>query len=84
MKADLGAHEDEAKGIDSSHQGIEDPAVPALVGLVVQSVDSIAGHQRVQHIAQVSDGIGIVLLRLAGVVVAWKGTKAVLRARKQC
>ena len=66
----LRAHEDEAKGVDSSNQGVEHKAVPALVGLVVEGVASIADQQRVQHIAQVPDGIGVMPLCLTGTVVA--------------
>lgn len=71
-RADLWAHENEAKGVDCSHQGVQDPAVPALVSLVVQSVHSIAANQWIQHIAQISDGICVMPLGLTGIIVAYK------------
>ena len=68
-KTDLGTHEDEAKGVDSAHKGVEHEAVPALVGLVQQGIARITDQDGVQHIAQVPDGISVVPLRLAGTVV---------------
>ena len=73
-RADLGAHEDEAKGVDGSYKGVEHKAVPAAVGLVDQGPTSIANQDGVQHVAQVPDGIGIMPLGLTGTVVACHAT----------
>ena len=62
--AHLGAHEDEAKGVDGPDQGVQDPGVPAAVRLIHQRVDRIADHERVQHIAQVPHRLGVILLGL--------------------
>jgi len=68
----LRAHEDETKHVHRPHQGVQDEAVPALVGLVEQGVHRVASEQRVQHIAQVPNSVGIVLLGLRGIVIACK------------
>ena len=83
LLADLGAHQNEAEGVDSSNQGVQDPAVPALVSLIVQSIDSIARHQRVQHIAEVPDSISIMLLGLASIIVAYAGHNRLLSSLDQ-
>ena len=70
QKADLRAHEDEAKGVDSPHKGVEDKAIPAAVGLVHQGPPRITHQNGVQHVAQVPDGIGVMPLGLTGTVVA--------------
>ena len=72
---DLRAHEDEAKHVHRSDQAVQNEAVPTLVGLAQQGVDGVADEQRVQHIAQVADGISIVLLGLAGIVVSCKTSR---------
>lgn len=69
-ETDLGAHEDEAKGVDSAHKGVEDKAVPAPVGLVQQGVTRVTHQDGVQHVAQIADGISVVPLCLTGTVVA--------------
>ena len=73
-KADLRAHEDEAKGVDSPHKGVEHKAVPALVGFVYQGPPRITHQNWVQHIAEVADGISVMPLGLAGTVVACHAT----------
>ena len=60
----LRAHEDEAKCVDSSHQGIQYPGVPRLVGLVLEGIDGIANHNGVQCIAEVDHGFLVILLGL--------------------
>lgn len=42
---DLRAHEDEAEHVHSPNQRIEDEAVPALVGFIVQSIHCIPSQQ---------------------------------------
>ena len=69
-RADLRAHEDEAKGVDSPHKGVEHKAVPAAVGLEHQGPPRVTHQNGVQHIAQVADGIGVMPLGLTGTVVA--------------
>ena len=53
----LGAHEDEAKGVDCAHKGIEDEGVPTCVLLVDEGIDGVANHTWVQHIAQIPAGL---------------------------
>lgn len=72
--ADLRAHEDEAKGVDSPHKGVEHKAVPAAVCLIHQGPDGVTHQNGVQHIAQVADGIGVMPLGLTGTVVPCHAT----------
>ena len=78
---DLRAHEDEAKHVHSPNQRIEDEAVPALVGFIVQSVHCIPSQQRIQHIAEVSDGISVMLFGFSGIVIPCKAPRGFI---KQC
>ena len=63
-RAYLWAHEDEAKGVHSSHQGVEDPGVPGLVRLVLQGIYRVAYYYRVKSVAQVHHGLLVILLGL--------------------
>lgn len=69
-ETDLRAHEDEAKGVDSPHKGVEHKAVPAAVGPEPQGPHRVAQQNGVQHIAEVADGISVMPLGLTGAVVA--------------
>lgn len=60
----LRAHEDEAECVNSTHEGVQDPGVPRLVCLVLESIYGIPNHYRVQRIAEVHHGFLVILLCL--------------------
>ena len=65
--ARLGAHQDEAKGVDGAHGGGEQPVVPGTVLLVVQAVQRVPYDAGVQRVRQVPRGVGVVPVGVAQV-----------------
>lgn len=57
---ELRNHGDEAKQIDEFHQGLQDEGIPALVFVIQEGVDGIAGQQRIGQPGQVLESDGIV------------------------
>lgn len=52
------------KGVDESHEGVQDKGIPALVGVVEERVDRVSDQERKGNPPKIPEGLLIVFLGL--------------------